>query len=292
MGVSKIGFIGFGEVGSVFVRAMAASGADVVVYDILLDDPDQSEALIRRIEETGGRWGTLWDTLHHGYIVISAVTTQAATAVAEACAPLLRQQQIYLDLNSTSPSVKVGIGAIIETSEADFVEGSILGVVKAAGAGTRILMGGRRAQEVVDCLSGLGLNASFYANEIGKASTFKMLRSIFSKGVEILLLEMLVVGRRAGIDLDLWRDISRFMDSKSFEMIGSNWVISHAVAHERRYYEMLQVVDTMRELGVEPIITEGTLAVFKQSLDMGMSKKFPERPDSIDAVIEFIEGRV
>ena len=92
--------------------------------------------------------------------------------------------------------------------------------------------------------------------------------------------------------MDLWRDISRFMDSKSFEMIGSNWVISHAVAHERRYYEMLQVVDTMRELGVEPIITEGTLAVFKQSLDMGMSKKFPERPDSIDAVIEFIEGRV
>jgi 3-hydroxyisobutyrate dehydrogenase-like beta-hydroxyacid dehydrogenase len=292
MGVSKIGFIGFGEVGSVFVGAMAASGADVVVYDILLDDPDKIEALTRRIKEAGCRQGTLRETLLHGDVVLSAVTTQAATAVAEACAPLLRQRQIYVDLNSTSPSVKVNIGAVIEGSEADFVEGSILGAVGTAGAGTRILMGGQRAQEVADCLISLGLNASFYANEIGKASAFKMLRSIFSKGVEILLLEMLVVARRAGIDMDLWKEISGYMDSKSFETIGSNWVISHAVAHERRYYEMLQVVETMRELEVEPVITGGTLAVFRRSLDMGMSKEFQERPDSMDAVIKFIEGRV
>ena len=107
-----------------------------------------------------------------------------------------------------------------------------------------------------------------------------------------MLLERLVAGWRAGIDGDLWRDISGFMDSKSFEAIGSNWVLSHAVAHERRYYEMLQVVETMRELGVEPVITEGTLAVFKRSLDMGMAEEFRERPDSMGSVIEFIEERV
>jgi 3-hydroxyisobutyrate dehydrogenase-like beta-hydroxyacid dehydrogenase len=153
-------------------------------------------------------------------------------------------------------------------------------------------MGGRRAQEVADSLSGFGLNTSFYSHEIGKASAFKMLRSIFSKGVEILLLEMLVAGRRAGIDGDLWRDISGFMDSRPFEAIGSNWVRSHAVAHERRYYEMLQVVETMREMGVEPVITKGTLAVFKRSLDMEMGDEFREKPNTMDAVIEFLEGRV
>lgn len=292
MGVSKIGFIGFGEVGSVFIGAMAASGADVVVYDILLEDQERTDALIRRTGEAGCRLGTLREVLLHGDTILSAVTTQAAKKVAETCAPLLRQGQIYVDLNSTSPSVKADIGAVIDGSEADFVEGSILGAVGATGAGTRILMGGRRAQEAADSLSGLGLNASFYSHEIGKASAFKMLRSIFSKGVEILLLEMLVAGRRAGIDGDLWRDISGFMDSRPFEAIGSNWVRSHADAHERRYYEMLQVVETMREMGVEPVITEGTLAVFRRSLDMEMGDEFRERPDTMDAVIEFIEERV
>jgi 3-hydroxyisobutyrate dehydrogenase-like beta-hydroxyacid dehydrogenase len=292
MELSKIGFIGFGEVGTVFIGAMAASGADVVVYDILLEDQERTDALIRRTGEAGCRLGTLREVLLHGDIILSAVTTQAAKKVAETCAPLLRQGQIYVDLNSTSPSVKADIGAVIDGSEADFVEGSILGAVGATGAGTRILMGGRRAQEVADSLSGLGLNASFYSHEIGKASAFKMLRSIFSKGVEILLLEMLVAGRRAGIDGDLWSDISGFMDSRPFEAIGSNWVRSHAVAHERRYYEMLQVVETMREMGVEPVITKGTLAVFKRSLDMEMGDEFREKPNTMDAVIEFLEGRV
>jgi hypothetical protein len=55
---------------------------------------------------------------------------------------------------------------------------------------------------------------------------------------------------------------------------------------------MLQVVETMREMGVKPVITEGTLAVFRRSLDMKMGDAFRERPDTMDAVIEFIEERV
>jgi 3-hydroxyisobutyrate dehydrogenase-like beta-hydroxyacid dehydrogenase len=271
---------------------MIASGADVVVYDILLDDPDQKEALIRRIEKVNCRWGTLRETLLHGDIILSAVTTQAARAVARNCASFLSQGQIYVDLNSTSPNIKKELESIIEGSEAEFVEGSILGAMRTSGAGSRILMGGRRAQEVAKRLSALGLNASFYANEIGKSSAFKMLRSIFTKGVETLLLEMLLAGRRAGIDSDLWKDISSYMNSKPFESIGSNWVISHAIAHERRYYEIQQVVETMRVLGVEPILTLGTLAVFRRSLDMDMNKMFLERPDSLNAVIEFIDKRM
>jgi 3-hydroxyisobutyrate dehydrogenase-like beta-hydroxyacid dehydrogenase len=292
MGVTKIGFIGFGEVGTVFVEAMIDSGADVFVYDILLDDPEQNEMLIRRLEKAKCKWGTLRETLLHGEVVLSAVTTQAARTVAEVCAPLLRQGQIYVDLNSTSPTVKKEIGSIIDGSEADFVEGSILGAMKTTGAGLRILMGGQRAPKAAKHLSVIGLNASFYSNEIGKASAFKMLRSIFTKGVETLLLEVLVTGRRAGIDSELWKNICSYMDSKSFEMIGSNWVVSHAIAHERHYYEIQQVVETMRDLGVEPIITNGTLATFKRSLDMGMNKESLDRPDSLDVVIKFVEERI
>ena len=49
----KLGFIGFGEVGSTFTKAMSQHGADIIVYDLLLDQPGQRERVAARIRETG-----------------------------------------------------------------------------------------------------------------------------------------------------------------------------------------------------------------------------------------------
>lgn len=292
MSKAKIGFIGFGEVGYTFSKAMNEAGADITAYDLLLDDPKRAGEMRRRILESGSKVGTLEGVLGSCVYIISTVVTQAAKEVAERCAPLLKPGHVYIDLNSTSPSVKVEIGEIVERTGADFVEGAILGAVGVTGAGTRIFTGGARGPEVAELLNGYGMNVRFYSTDIGKASAFKMLRSIFSKGVEALLLEMMVAGRRAGIAEDLWQDITRFMASRSFDEIGANWMRSHAVAHERRYYEMLQVIETMNELGVKPIMTERTAAYFRQSLDMGMRRAFAAKPDSFDEVIDYIESHL
>lgn len=288
----KIGFIGFGEVGYTFSRAMNEAGAEITAYDILLEDPKRADDVKKRISETGSKIGALEDVLGNNAYVLSTVTTQAAKEAAETCATMLEPGNIYVDLNSTSPSVKVDISKIIETTGAEFVEAAILGAVGVTGAKTRIFTGGVKGREVAETLNGFGMNVRFYSPEIGKASTFKMLRSIFSKGVEALLLEMMVAGRRAGIEMDLWEDITNFMASKSFDKIGTNWMQSHAVAHKRRYYEMLQVIETMGEIGIRPVMTERTAEYFKQSIEMEMSKAFAAKPGSFNEVIEFIENNL
>jgi len=164
--------------------------------------------------------------------------------------------------------------------------------VGASGAATRVLTGGAKGQAVADLLAGLGLQVSFYSAEIGKASMFKMLRSIFSKGMEALILELLIAGRRAGIEADLWKDVTEFMTRNPFDRVASNWTRSHCVAYERRYHEMVQVRDTMREIGVDPVITMATEAFFDRSRALGLEKAFSEKPDSMDAVIEFMEHRL
>lgn len=289
MAAPKIGFIGFGEVGYTFSRVMNEAGAEVTVYDVLLDDPNKADDIRERITETGSKVGTLEEVVKNNNYILSTVITQAAKNVAQTVAPMLKPGQIYVDLNSTCPSAKVEIGRIIAATGADFVEGAILGAVGATGVETRIFTAGEKRQEIADLFNRMGMNVQPYSVEIGKASTFKMLRSIFSKGVEVLLLEMLVAAKRADIDKDLWEDITRFMSSKPFDKIGDNWMRSHAVAHERRYYEMLQVVETMKELNIEPIMSERTAAYFKQSVDMDMSKSFPEKPESFHEVTKFID---
>jgi 3-hydroxyisobutyrate dehydrogenase-like beta-hydroxyacid dehydrogenase len=277
----RIAFIGFGEVASVFSKRLREHGAEVWAYDVQ-----------RKPAREGVRFGSLGEAVASADYVLSTVTTQAANDAARACAAHLRAGQVFVDLNSTAPSVKQELAGIIRRSQADFVEGAILGAVGAAGAATQILTGGPRAAEASETLCRLGLNVRCYSPEIGPASTFKMLRSILSKGLEALLLELLIAGRRAGLAEDLWNDVVDFMTRHPFEEVASNWVQSHAVAHQRRYQEMVQALETMREIAVDPVMTSATAAFFERSGSLGLTEAFPEKPASPHAVIEFLERRL
>ena len=92
---------------------MNEAGAEVTVYDVLLDDPNRADDIRERITETGSKVGTLEEVVKNNNYILSTVITQAAKNVAQTVAPMLKPGQIYVDLNSTCPSVKVEIGRII-----------------------------------------------------------------------------------------------------------------------------------------------------------------------------------
>jgi hypothetical protein len=71
------------------------------------------------------------------------------------------------------------------------------------------------------------------------------------------------------------------MTENLFEKVASNWVRSHAMASERRYYEMVQVRETMQEMGIEPVMTSGIEAFFKRSLYLGLKEAFAGTPEGL-----------
>jgi 3-hydroxyisobutyrate dehydrogenase-like beta-hydroxyacid dehydrogenase len=288
----RIGFIGFGAVASTFARSLAAHGAHIHAYDVALDEEGGCERLARRAGESGVQFLPLDEMVESVAYVLSTNAADVALLVAEQCAPLLGPGQVYLDLNSTSPQVKRQIGHAVAPSGADFVEGAILDAVGAAGARARILLGGSRAQQVAQALGRLGLNAAAFSDQIGPASTLKMLRSVFSKGVEALLIECLVAARRAGLQDSLWGALNDTMRGASFEAQANNWVRTHASAHERRYHEMIQVEDTVRDLGLAPVMTAATRAFFARSLGLGLGGAFPHGAETMDAVIAYLERQL
>jgi 3-hydroxyisobutyrate dehydrogenase-like beta-hydroxyacid dehydrogenase len=148
---------------------------------------------------------------------------------------------------------------------------------------------GEKGQAVARDLSALGLNVGFYGAEIGRASTFKLLRSIFSKGVEALLVEAVLAARRAGVGDDVWREIVETMDERSFAETGGNWVQSHGTAHARRYHEMVQVEAFLRELGIDPTMTKATVAFFDRSTRLALARVFKEKPKSPDDVVAALD---
>jgi 3-hydroxyisobutyrate dehydrogenase-like beta-hydroxyacid dehydrogenase len=261
---------------------MRAHGVEVAAYDVVEKKVTASDVVYRPLVELVGRADCL----------LSAVTTRAAVSAAESCLPYLKSGQMYVDLNSTSPAVKIELDRIIQPGGARFVEGAILGAVGVTGAGARILLGGPHGKAAAEVLTATGLRASFYSEEIGKASTFKMLRSIFSKGLEALILELRIAGKHAGIEQELWKDVVEWMAGNPFERVAENWVLSHPAACDRRYHEMVQATATIREAGVNPVMTAATETFFDRSRALGLDGAFPAKPACMEDVVAFMEARL
>jgi 3-hydroxyisobutyrate dehydrogenase-like beta-hydroxyacid dehydrogenase len=283
MPAPAVAFVGFGEVAAAFSAAMRARGAAVAAYDHNLERPGGRARLEARA--TGVRLAPLAEALGGAELVLSTVRPQTAPDAARACAAHLRPGQLFVDLNTTSPAVKAEIGRTVAASGAAFAEGAVLGAVGAAGAAAAILTGGPDGERAARALRAVGLNARFYSPELGKASTFKLLRGIFTKGAEALLLELLRAGRKAGMERELWEDLADFMSRHPFEKVATNWILTHLPACARRHHELERTLESMRALGAEPIMTVATEAFFRRSAGMDLG-----RPASREAVVEALDG--
>lgn len=284
---SRITFVGFGEVASAFSKALRENGAEVAVYDVNLMRCGGRALLEKRVKAPGIEFRPLPDAIRDADLVLSTVRPQTARAAARECAAHLRPGQCFVDFNSTSPAAKVEIAGIIAPSGADFVEGAILGAVGATGASTRALTGGAKGEAVAQALTKMGLRVSSLDGGMGKVSLFKMLRSSFSKGLEALLLELLVAGRRAGLEKELWQELVDLLAKTPFERTASNWIETHPGACARRHHEMTEVVDVLRGLGAEPLMAPATEAFFRRSA----AREFPKsRPSSVSEALDVLIG--
>jgi 3-hydroxyisobutyrate dehydrogenase-like beta-hydroxyacid dehydrogenase len=284
---TSIAFVGFGEVASRLSAAVLANGGHVSAYDVLLET--HAENLKRRAGDAPIEFGSLASVIAGSAIILSTVTTDVALRAAAACEPHLRPGQTFVDLNATSPAIKRRIGDTIVGSGANFVEGAILGAIGVTGARTRILVCGEKAEPTAQTLTSLGLNVGFYGHEVGRASMFKLLRSVFSKGMEALLLETLLAARRAGIAEDVWHEIVETLEEKPFSEVGANWMRTHGTSYARRYHEIVQVEELLRELGVEPLITQGTTAFFQRSTRLCLADNFQTPPAGPEQVLAALD---
>ena len=290
--VHRFGLIGHGVVGSLFARLLSERGARVISYDVLLDREDSAARMRSKIVADGARPGTLEEAIRESEYVLAMAPTQACREAAVRASGYLQAGQVYCDFASTSPAVKREVEAIVVASGAQFVEGAILGAVGAALACPSILLGGASAESAADILNHYGLRTRFYSPEVGRASAFKMIRSVFSKGMETLLIETLLSARRADLLDEVWDEILATLAPDRMQRTLETWIRSHAVSSERRYCEMLEVNRFVEELKLQPMIARAVADVFHRSNQLGMSAAFEQEPAQFTDVIDYLDRRL
>jgi 3-hydroxyisobutyrate dehydrogenase-like beta-hydroxyacid dehydrogenase len=255
----RIAILGFGEVGSIFGNDFAQQGIEVSIFDILLHSEQHRQPMRRKAERCGVRAeDTLRDCLRNADLVISAVTASSAFEVAEAAGPMLRRQQIFLDINSVSPQTKRKAAACIEqpTGEKDavhFVEAALMAGVPGKRLKVPMLLGGAHAVAASELLQSLGMNATALSDQIGVASAVKMCRSVMIKGLEALAVECLFAARRYGAEDAVLESLAATYPGMGWNDRLPDYLIGRVAEHgRRRAAELREVAQTLEEVAVEP----------------------------------------
>ncbi|MGY1723481.1 DUF1932 domain-containing protein [Blastococcus sp. SYSU DS0533] len=253
------GLIGFGEAGRVIGGAVAAAGADLLVHDRVLRDPDRGPAARAAIEAAGAGAAEDLAALADRDVVLSLVTPATAVAAAVECAVGTRDDLLYVDLNSTAPGEK---RAVAEALGGDRVVDGVMtgGGIRLDGAAIPISLAGPQAARAAELLRGVGLQAGVVGGEVGAAAALKMLRSVVVKGMEGLWVEALLAARELGVVEPLIAMVEETLDRYPTRDFATMLVTTHVGHAGRRQVEVRMARDTVAGTGVPPLLSGGLLA--------------------------------
>jgi len=262
----QVCFIGFGEAGQALAAGLHEAGVTrLAAWDILFPEP-AGEKLRAAADRIGVRRGTsAQDAVSGADIVLAAVTAASSYDVATSARPYLKPEQFYLDINSVSPGRK------LQTSEAvdgavRYVDVAVMAPVHPARHRTPMLLAGRHAQALAPVLSALDMKVQVAGEQVGAAAAIKMVRSVMIKGLEALTTECFLAAARAGVEDAIFASLSKSfpgLDWPAMVEYNLERMANHGI---RRAHEMEEVADTLRELGIEPHMTLGTI---RRQYEMG-----------------------
>ena len=283
-----IGFVGFGEAGSNIAKGLKSAGVTrIAAFDI---DPDRVR---RNSEETGTPLlSSNRELAESARILFSTVTCAQAKEAAEQTAPFLKPHHIYADLNSVSPALKQDIEQVVMPSGAGFVEAAVMSPVPPHGHRSPMLLGGKAAPAFRELMLPLGMRLDVISENVGAAAATKMFRSIIVKGLEALMLESVLAAAPYGADERVFSSLGESFPGMDWQRL-ANYMVSRVVVHgERRAREMEEVAETLRSLGIEPIMAEAAARRQDWCARLGISSQFgPEGPKTYREALEAIRER-
>jgi 3-hydroxyisobutyrate dehydrogenase-like beta-hydroxyacid dehydrogenase len=280
----RLTLIGFGEAGRTFASA-GGWGDAARVYDIKTDGPDTAGPM-RATYDAQGVTGceSSAQALADAQIVLSLVTADQATPAAEEAARHLAPDTFFCDLNSVSPGRKRANAAAIEAAGGHYIDVAVMAPVQPAALDVPLLISGPKAETAAEMLRNIGFTKTqIVGAAIGAASATKMVRSVIIKGIEALTAEMILAADAAGVKDGVLASLGGDWAAKT------DYNLDRMLAHgTRRAAEMEEVAQTLRELGIEPLMTSSTI-VRQRALGALLGRA--PMPEGLDAKLTVIKDR-
>lgn len=278
----SLAFIGFGEAGSTFAGGILPEGR-VRAYDRKTDDAACRDAMLAAYRAAGvAGCASAAEALADADIVLCLVTADQTLDAARGGSAHIKPGALWFDMNSVAPDTKRAAASMIETAGGRYVDVAIMAPVNPARHSVPLLLSGQHAEEGVAALKAAGFsNAQVTAGEVGRASAIKMIRSVMVKGIEALTAECTLAAHRAGVVGEVLSSLGDEWAAKA------DYNLDRMLVHGlRRAAEMEEVAATLSSLGVEPLMTRGTIARERAAGGLLINPV----PSGIDAKLERLDA--
>ena len=292
----SISFIGFGEAGQAIASGLREGGIEqIVAWDILFP---VAEGV--KLKAAGEKMGVRLAHSAAGAVaqadmIISAVTAASSYEAAESVAPHLSGNPYYLDINSVSPGRKQATAKLLD-GRARYIDVAVIAPIHPKRHRTPLLIAGSHAEAAAPLLQELDMQLKVVGPETGAAAAIKMIRSVMIKGIEALTLECFLAAQRAGIVDAVADSMKNNYPGIDFKQVADYNIERMANHGDRRAAEMEESCATLRELGLDPLMTECTV---KRQREMGAIGKVDSVRATLDGdrhamlkAIDAVKGRV
>ncbi len=257
----KIGIIGFGEAGQALSDGLTTSG-----YQGLRAYDNQIDKYIKLAQSSNVElYNSKVEFINGLDIVFSLVPCSVALSVAQDFIPLIKNGA-YIDLTASSPADMELEGELAQEEMVDYFDGAIMGSVINFKHKVPIYLSGLGNKQIFKNLKNLGMNIKYVGELAGQASATKLCRSIYTKGTEALLLELMKVTDHYHITDIVLESIDKTWYLNGFISEVNRLIESNDRHIKRKYDEIVNVVKMMEDLDLNVSMTQATKNVLSTKM--------------------------
>ncbi len=280
----KIAIIGVGEVGRCYAKALHAAGHEVLLCEAYPSAAAQALAaeLNQSLKPEPGPWLVVVDW------VISCVTGTHALNVVTASVPHMHRDAQLVDMTTASPSMKKQAAQAATVAGVHYVDVAIMGAITLNWERTPLLASGSGAQAFSELLTPAGGRVQVIAGGLaGDAISLKILRSIFTKGMEALTVELLVSAERQGLRDQLFAQL-RDIDESPLRDFMEMLVRTHVVHAARRAHEVHDAQAEMHAQGQTSVVLPGVEQRFLSTAEHLKTRPINDPYPTIETALKWL----
>lgn len=285
MNKDRIGFIGLGNMGGRMTRCIVDAGIEVIGYDTETE----------RVKTAGAKpAASLREVVEAAdVILLSLPDSKVVEAVIEGEDGILRHcrpGQTVIDLSTAATSSTIRLHSLLKKRGVQYIDAGISGGAAAAEKGALTLMVGGDADAIeairwiFDPISSKALNMG----GSGAGHTTKLLNNFLNAVSLAATAEVMVAGKKAGLDLHQLLDVLNsssgvnFATQNRFPRIVDGDYLEGGLTSKLMTKDVVLYIDLVRELGVASLNASGPLASFGLATALGYGDVISNRV--VDAI--------
>jgi 3-hydroxyisobutyrate dehydrogenase len=283
MSNKPVGFVGLGNMGGRITRRLIAAGHTVIGFDT---DPSRAPACgavaARSLAEVAQQANTILLSLPDSNVV-EAVVEEGLMAHA-------RKGQVVVDLSTAAPSSTMRLAALFAARGAAYIDAGISGGAAAAEKGTLTLMvgGDQAAADRLKELFAAFATKVVHMGASGAGHTTKLLNNFLNAVSLAATAEVMVAGKKAGLDLHLLLEVLNassgvnFATLNRFPKIVDGDYLEGGLTGKLMTKDVVLYVERLHELGVASLNAAGPMACFGLGTALGYGDRISNRV--VDAI--------